>query len=435
MPKFPRAFCAAAQPASVERTGEPVLKGQQAQAEAATLKEEAVAVARQLAEAYPDDALTYALLGSAFYNTGQSSEATKYLQKCLKLKPDQADAYEILTRVAYDKGDLEECARLCREAEKRGPANPEVLNQFGRALMDLGRSNEAVQVLERASRLPNASSQSFYLLGQANLQSGNYSQGKENFQRAISLLPDHTQAFFALYRACLGLGQTEEAQRYREQFVKLEEADRRSHSERSAQEDALTGLSQVQNTVARTFFGAAQIYRVHEQPSKAAEMLRKAACLDAETIYYWAALEAHYVQRKALVEGVAVFEQLSSEQPSHRLAYFYLGRLHSRLDQVGAAETAYRKVQELAPQWAEGYRALADLYLRADRNPAEAVVLARRAAELEPTGPHHYLLAVACAKNNDRPGALKAIKQAVALAPQEKRYRDLLQQLDQAPQK
>ena len=335
--------------------------------------------------------------------------------------------------MAYEKGNLEESAHLCREALKRGPANPEVLNQLGRALMDLGRTDEAVQALQQAIGLPNASSQSYYLLGQANLQSGNYAQGKENFQRAIALLPDHTQAFFGLYTACLRLGQSEEAARYRGQFLKLEAIDRRSLTDRNTQEDTLTGLPMVRNTVARTFFGAGQIYRVHQQPSKAAEMFRKAASLDAESAVYRGALEAHYVQRKATVEGAAVFEQLVLEQPNNQLNYFFLGRLRARLDQIDAAEIAYRKVQELAPQWAEGYRALADLYLRANRNPAEARVLARRVVELEPSGGSYYLLAVACLKNNDRPGALEAIKQAVALVPREKRYSELLQQLNRAP--
>ena len=405
----------------------------QAQAEAATLKQEAVTAARQLAEAYPDDALTYALLGSASYNTGRSDDATKYLQKCLELSPDQAEAYEILARVAYEKGNLEESARLCREALKRGPANSEVLNQLGRALMDLGRADEAVKALQQAIGLPNASSQSYYLLGQANLQSGNYSQGKENFQRAIALLPDHTQAFFGLYTACMRLGQSEEAARYRGEFLKLESIDRRSLTDRNAQEDTLTGLPMVRNTVAQTFFGAAQLYSVHQQPSKAAELFRKAASLDAESTVYRATLEAHYVQRKAPAEGVAVFEQLVSEQPNNQLNYFFLGRLRARLDQIDAAEVAYRKVQELAPQWAGGYGALAELYLRANRNSVEALALARRAVQLEPNGRNYYLLALACLKNNDRPGASEAIKQAVKLVPQEKRYSELLQQLNQAP--
>jgi len=392
-----------------------------------------VAVARQVAEAYPKDGLAYALLGSAYYNTGHSSEAVKYLRRCLELSPGQAEAYDIQARVAYEKGELEEAVRLCEEALKRGPASPEVLNRLGRTLMDLGRTDEASQTLRQAVALPKPTSESFYLLGQVNLQSSDYAQAKESFRRAIALLPDHTQAFFGLYTACMRLGQTEEADRYQEKFLKLEAIDRRTLTDRSAQEDTLTGLPLVRKTVARTFFGAAQIYRVHEDSGKAAELLLKAATLDGDNAVYRSALEAHYVQRNALADGVSVFEQLVRQQPEGSLNHLFLGRLHARLEHFDAAEWAYRKVQELAPDWSEGYRALLELYLRADRKPLEARALARRVIELEPSGPHYYLLALACLKNNDRTGALEAMNQAVALSPDEKKYQEFVQQLKKAP--
>jgi tetratricopeptide (TPR) repeat protein len=405
----------------------------QPQAEAAALKREAVAVAEQAVEAYPDDALTHALVGSAYYNTGQSGEAIKHLQKCLELSPGQAEAYEMLAKVAYEKGQPEESVRLCQEALKRGPANPEVLNRLGRAWLDLGRTEEAIQTLQGAVRLPKPTSESYYLLGQANLQSGEHARAKESFRGAIKLLPDHTQAFFGLYTACQRLGQTEEAGLYRQQYVKLEAIDRRTLTERNAQEDTRTGLPLVRKTVARTFFGAGQIYRAHGQTGKAAELFRKAAALDADNPAYRATLEAFYVQRNALAEGVAVFEQLAKKQPDSSLNHLFLGRLYGRLQQFDAAERAYQKVQELAPQWPEGYRALAELYLRANRKPAEARTLARRVSELEPTGPHYYLLALACVKSNDRSGALEAIKQAVALSPGESRYQEFLRRLTETP--
>ena len=402
-------------------------------AEAAALKREAVAIAREVADAYPGEALAYALLGSASYNTGQAEKASEYLKRCLELSPNQAEAYEILARIAYEKGQLDETVRLGREALKRGPANPEVLNQLGRALMDSGRTEAAIQTLEQAVHLPKPLSESSYLLGQANLQSGNYGPAKESFQRAIALLPNNTQAYFGLYTACMRLGQTEEAGRYREQFQKLEAIDRRSLTDRSAREDTLTGLPLVRETVARTLFGAGQIYRAHEQTVKAAELFRKAALLDGNNAVYRAVLEAYYVQHQALPEGVAAFEQLVSQQPSNHLNYLFLGRLHGRLQQLEPAEQAYRKVQELAPRWPEGYRALAELYVRAERKPAEARALARQAVELEPSAAHYYLLAVACAKNGDRPGALAAAKQAAARSPGEKRYQDLIKQLNEVP--
>jgi tetratricopeptide (TPR) repeat protein len=404
----------------------------QPQAEASDLKQEAVNVAAEAAAAYPDNALSYALLGSAYYNTGQSEAAIRHLRRCLELDPGQAEAYEILARIAYERGELEESVSLAQEALKRGPPNAEVLNQLGRALMDLGRAGEAIEVLGHGARLPQPTSQTHYLLGQAHLQSGNPARAKECFENAIRLLPDHTQAYFGLYTATVRLGQIEEADRYREQFLKLEEIDRHTLTDRSSQEDALSGMAMVRETVARTFFGAAQIYRFHEDFERAGDLLRKAASLDAETPVYRAALESVYLQRNALEEGAKVFEQLAAEQPDSRWNHFFLGRLYDRLRQVDRAERSYLKVQQLEPGWAEGYRALADLYLRADRL-GEAQALARRAAELEPSGPHFYLLALTYLRGKDRASALAAIEQAVAFSPNEVRYQQLLQELRKGP--
>jgi Flp pilus assembly protein TadD len=148
---------------------------------------------------------------------------------------------------------------------------------------------------------------------------------------------------------------------------------------------------------------------------------------------YRAALEANYVQRKALAEGVKAFQQLVAEQPQNSLNYFFLGRLLNRLDQFEAAEQAYGKVRELAPTWPEGHRALAELYLRTGRKPSEARASARRVTELEPTGPSYYLLAVACLKAGDRGAAIEAMKQAVALSPAEAKYQEFLRQLNEGP--
>jgi tetratricopeptide (TPR) repeat protein len=403
------------------------------QAEAAALKREAVAVAGDVVEAYPDDAVSYALLGSAYYNIGQSEEASTNLQRCIELDPDQAEAYEILGRIAYDKGELEESVRLCQEGARRGPSNPEVLNRLGRSLLDLGRTEEAIGVLQQALELPRHTSQSCYLIGQAYLQTGDHARAKESFQRALALMPDHTQAAFGLFTACARLGESEEAARYREQFLKLEAVDRETLTDRSAQQDTLTGLPLVRKTVARTFFGAGQIYLLHKQSERAAELFLKVAELDADNAIARAALERLYVERGALAAGAQAFESLVVDQPDSGLNHLFLGRFRAQLRQFAEAERAYRKVQELSPHRPEGYRALAELYLRSNRHPAEARLLARKALELEPSGPNYYLLAFACAKNNDRAGALAAMEQAVALSPGNQRYQAFLRQLREAP--
>lgn len=420
-------------PSAASTANRPITEAPQPLADAATLKQEAVDVAIKVSQAYPDDALTFALLGSACYNTGQSEQATRHLQKCLELNPGMAEAYEVLALIEYEKGNPEETARLCRESLSRGSPNSDLLNRLGRALMDLGQTDEAIRALQRSVALPRPTSESHYLLGQAFLQSGDPARAKEAFLKAIALLPDHTQAFFGLYTASMRLGQTEEASRAREQFQRLEATDRRALADRNAQQETMTGLPQVQRTVARTFFGAAQVHRAHGQSGPSAELYRRAALLDPDHPTYRAALEAHYVQQNALAEGVGVFQQLIAVQPDCALNFFYLGRLQGRLQQFEAAEQSFRRVQKLIPDWPPSYRALAELYLRSDRQHVSALAMARRLVELEPSGPHLYVLAVACRKNNDRSGAAEAIKRAIALVPGEARYREYLQQLEKAP--
>ncbi len=403
-------------------------------ADAGAIKREAVVLARLVAEAYPEDALTYALLGSAYYNTGQSEEATRQLRRCLELSPHQAEAYAILALIAYEKGELEETVRLCQEALKNGPPGAEVLNRLGRAQMDLGQAEAAIPTLRRAADLPKPVSESAYLLGQAYLQSGDPAAAKESFLRATTLLPDHTQGFFGLYTACLRLGQTNESARYREQFQKLEAIDRKTLSDQGAQEEGLTGINQVRTTVARTFFGAAQLHQSHGQSAKASELFIKCAVLDPDSLTYRSALESVHVQSKAPADGIAAFEQLIRQEPDNGLNYYFLARFHSRLEHPEAAERCYQRVGELIPDWPESYRALADLYLRTGRKLPQAKQLALRVVEMDPTASHFFLLAVACMRNGDRPGALDAGGRAASLSPGETKYRQFLERLNQTPQ-
>lgn len=431
----PGTSSSASQPERVGREGVEAAaeRSREAQTEAAAIKREGLEAARMVAEAFPDDALGHALLGSAHYNIGQSELAVQHLKRCLQLNPNQADAYEILARIAYERSDLEESVRLCEEALKRGPANPETLNQLGKALIDLGKAPEAATFLQKAADLPRPMTESAYLLGQAFLQSKEYAKAKSAFQRTISLSPRHTQAHFGLFTACQRLGEVEEAAKYREEFQKLEATDRQAQSDRSAQADGRSGLSLVRSTMARTLFGAAQIHRAHGELDKCTGLLRKAALLDADNPMYRGVIEGLFQQRQAPQEGLKFFQALVEEQPQSSFNHLFVGRFHSRLNNFEGAEAAYLKAQGLAPQRPEPTRSLVDLYLRSNVKLDVALVLARRVADLEPSGANFHLLALACAKNQDRAGALEAIHQALTRSPGDPKYEQLRQQLEKAP--
>lgn len=407
-------------------------KDQSPQLQAAALKQEAIDIAKRMVAAYPEEALAYALLGSAYYNAGRSEEATKHLKRCLELNPNQVEAYEVLARAAYEKGSPEECIRISREALTHGSPNPELLNRLARAQIDIGSPQDAVTTLTQATSLPRSIGESWYLLGQAHLQSGDYSKAKEAFQKAIERVPDHTQAFFGLFTSSQRLGQAEDANRFRQQFLKLEESDRRSHTDRSSNEDTLTGLPSIRESVARTLMGAAQVQRAHGQLPGMLELLRRACILDPENGGYRANLESLFLQSSSINSGLKTFQEMTEEQPKSAMNHLFVGRFQARVQDIEGAERSYRKVQELAPDRMEGYRALADLYFRGNRELVEATKLARKCIELEPSGSNYHLLALICIKTGDRPAALESARQAVTQSPGDPKYAQLLKQLEQS---
>ena len=402
------------------------------ESEATRLKAHAVAMAKSIAAEYPENALIHILLGSAYFNTGQTDMAATHLRKCLALNNNILEAHEILTRIAYEKGNPEEAVRLCVEARNRGLSSPKLLNRLARAQMDLGQAEKSIQTLLEAIKVSHPLAESFYLLGQARMQARDYLEAKESFIQTTELIPDHTQAYFGLFTACQRLGQMEEAMEFRNTFVRLESIDRKDLNDRSSQTESLSGIAAVRETTARTLFGAGQIHQSQGAYTAAADLFYQSAALAKEDLKSRAALEAIHVQNKKLAEGAAAFERLASNQPENALNHFFLGRLKTRLGNSIEAESSYQKTLSLAPTWAAGHHALAELYMLTNQHLDQAEKLARRAVELEPNHARYYLLSAACIKNRHLQEALKAINQALTITPDDAKYRKLRNQLEKA---
>ena len=105
--------------------------------------------------------------------------------------------------------------------------------------------------------------------------------------------------------------------------------------------------------------------------------------------------------------------------------YLNFGILSTRLDRFDLAESAFEKAISLAPRRAEGYRELAELYLRANHELADARKLAEKAVEIKPDAQSYYVLAWACDMNGVHDQALDALERAMKLNPADAKYRQM----------
>ena len=400
-----------------------------AQGESAKLKAEAVSAAKAVAQAYPANPLTFALLGAACYNSGRSDEATQHLTACLKLRPDLLEAHEMLARIAYERGAPDEAIRLAEEGIRRCGPSPDLLKHLGHSQLDLGRTDDAIATLEQIAGGPAPMIESLYLLGQAHMQARDYDRARKRFQEVIKAQPDHTQAYFGLFTACQRSGRSAEAEQYQATFMRLEAADRKDLSDRSGEESTLSGVATVRQTVARTLFGAAQIYQGQGEMAKAGDLFLRAASLDRDSFVFQSSLEASFIRRNQVESGLEVFRRLTEEDPDNALPLLFLGRLETRIKRYDEAEKHYLEVIEIAPEWAQGYRALVEMYLGRRIKLKEAYQLAGKMVKLEPSGHHFYLLALSALRNRDGATALEAARRASLLAPKMNNYRKLYEQL------
>lgn len=392
------------------------------------LKREAVELAGRLSRDFPDRVESLIIVGNVYGRHGHSAEALKCWEKCLELEPDRADVYYQMGEVALVKGEFDKTLALWRKAQKINPEMPGIHYALGRALMHLGRPEEAIQELEKEVQIASGSSMCHYLLGQAYFQVKEYEKSKHSYERAAELQPDLWNAYYGLTTVCARLGETDKAKQYREKFQKLKAQELKVSINRSLAHD---DLAVVRRDLAQTYTEAGLLYRQEGHPRTAEQHWLRAAALDPKNTGCREHLALLYLGDRREHQALETYELLRKIDPQSPVYCVNVGIVNARLGRFHAAERAFLESQRLAPEQSLGYRALAQLYLRADKDLAEAGKLAQKAVGLEPIAANYFVLSEALDKNGDRQKALSALRRAVELAPHNARYRRVYEQFQQ----
>ncbi|MFH1924768.1 MAG: tetratricopeptide repeat protein [Planctomycetota bacterium] len=378
---------------------------------AEALIEEANRVVDRLVEAFPNSPDSLEMKARVQDWIGNSEEAVRCWEKCLDLNRDYAYAYGGIATIAAKKGEHEKAAEMAEKALRVDPAYFLARTVRAKALIDLARPEEAISLLEEYLRT-DPRSQGFVLLGQAYSQTGEHEKAKENYEAAIERYPEYTGAYHGLSRACARLGRQDAARQAMAKYREL----------RATEKPARQGTDMVKDDLEATYRSAAifytdigRLYYSQREPREAERLWRRAAVLVPEDVGCRQALAWLCRGEGRTQETIELMEEMASIEPENPGYWIEIGRLWAEMVQLEPAEKALRKACAVAPQNAEGHAALARLYLTIGRNPAEALTLARTAVQLQPTAANYALLAAACERNDDHPGAVAAREQAAKL--------------------
>ena len=384
-----------------------------------SIKAEAINIGARAVKELPG-ADSVALLGDVYRNNGNSTDAVKCWRKSLQLDPNNATALNGMAWVAMKKAEYDKAVNLWREAIRINPDLPGVHLALAGALICLGESEEAIASLKRDIETASRPGLTYVTLGNQHLLLGQYEEAKAAFTAAVPYASSRANAYYGLATVHARLGEADKSRQYMDTFKKLKEEEMEALKKRDR---AFDDLAAVCENAAQTHTDIATVYLRNNRLGEAEQLLRRAARLDAKSVPCRQILASVYQQTGRNAEALSMHEKLSRIEPNEIGHYFNMGICAALLGQFDRAERSFRKMIEIAPKQAAGYREVARFYLMTGRKPGEALVLAQKAADLEEAADIFFVLSWACEANGDIEGSLRAISRAMELAPYDIDYK------------
>lgn len=185
--------------------------------------EQAVAVLREAAVRFPQDAQAPFLLGSALMRLRRPQEAVEWFEKSRALDPEDLDVLLGLA-AAYDELEwYDRSDSLYRKVLQLDPNHPTALNNYAYSLSLRGeRLQEAFEMAEKALRAEPENGAFLDTMGWILYKMGRYEEALTYIQRASELRTDSADVFEHLGDVLEKLGRLDQAREAWEKALRLD---------------------------------------------------------------------------------------------------------------------------------------------------------------------------------------------------------------------
>ena len=290
-------------------------------------------------------------------------------------------------------------------------------------------SDEGLHALERVVAEDPRVIDAWFMLGNEYDRRRQYARAIEQFKRALDLKPDYDLVVINMANAYRALGRDEEAMVGYRRFMELDPKNAQIRYE-AAQilidsgklDEARKQLTEAlalepKLAAARNALG---VLALRGGDLVGAEREIRAAIeekADVRLAHFNLALLAE--QQGDVPRAVTEYKKEIELHPNSYKAAFNLGRLYERAGDRPGQIAEFKEAIRMNPSFAEGHLFLAKAYLDAGQNLDEAVSLARKGIELEPTGEYaplgHYVMADVFGRQGRRAEAEQEVARGQAL--------------------
>jgi tetratricopeptide (TPR) repeat protein len=143
-------------------------------------------------------AVTYASLGRAMEDDGDSAGGARMLEHALELSPTFVEAAKALGDLRFRAGDLAGAERAWRRTVELEPGAAGAWNDLGVLAARSGRKDEALDLFRRAVAADGKHASARFNLARALLDARDFAGAREQFRALVGLEPDDVEAHVQL---------------------------------------------------------------------------------------------------------------------------------------------------------------------------------------------------------------------------------------------
>ncbi len=324
----------------------------------------------------PDDALLHLDLARAYLGTGKSDQALSEALESIRQQQSFMPAHLLAARIYEDRGEHDKALAETGTVLAAEPKNPEAELTRDRALIGMNQLDQAQSELEALSKqYPNAN-EARLALGDLYLRQQQYTKATDEYQHVWSSNPPDPRGFLGLQNVKVAQGKGQEAAVALSGFI---QKNPRASSLRY----------QLANIDTQT---AGQLMK--SDPAGAKNYLQQAAdnyqeVLKTNPSSTDVLLRLGFIQRALgqLPAALASFEQAGKTDPNSAGAFLNQGMTLEAMDKKKEASSLYNKVLSMDPGNAVALNNLAFLSADTGGDLDQAMSLAQRAKQQEPTSP------------------------------------------------
>jgi arylsulfatase A-like enzyme/Tfp pilus assembly protein PilF len=322
----------------------------------------ALTAARKALELAPQKEAAHLQLAGLLRGRGDLEGAVTHYRRALEIQPDSAETRTLLGRALAEQGRLDEAMGHLGSAVAARPDSAEAATQLGFALAKQGKLREAVESYTRALALDPGSAEAHAYLGSALASQGELDGAIGHFEQALRAKPDHAQLHDWLGAALREKGRAEDALAHFREAVRLDP------------------------DLAAAHVNLGRALKQQGKLDEAVRHYRRAIAIDPRLAAAHNNLGSALGAQGRLAEAARAFREALRVRPDYDEAHNNLGVALRLLGERDRALGHFRAALERRGDWAAPMSEIAwILATHPDpkrRDPAEALRLATRAAEL-----------------------------------------------------